>query len=308
MTNVAPAELSKSEAKKLTQKIKAAVDEVWALLIQAHAGKAWKALGYPTWEAYVSAEFSMSRQRSYQLLDQGRVILAVREAAGDLSTNGRQSSDPRGHTRTLSTTGLAVDVSEREARDIKDDLTAVTEQIKAKVEAGEEPEKAIAETVATKRAEKELERETRKAEQAENDRRREEHAAALPQAIKDREKTKADAIAAHKTKPVNIEALTAESEELREANAALEAEVANLKADNAKWEAMRVQFQQGGFEKVIAGKDEEIRVLLTRVEGESRDKAAWAKKAKFWKDEAIKLGWKNGDFTVDIETGEIADA
>lgn len=125
MKDVTPAELSETEATKLTKKIKIAVDDLWALLIQAHEGKAWKALGYSTWEAYVSAEFSMSRQRSYQLLDQGKVIKAVREAAGDLSTNGGQNSKGRGHTRTLSTPSGAIDISERDARDIKADLPAV---------------------------------------------------------------------------------------------------------------------------------------------------------------------------------------
>jgi hypothetical protein len=285
MKDVTPAELSKAEAKKLTQKIKTAVDELWTLLLEAHDRKAWKALGYATWEAYVKAEFDMSRQNSYRLLNQARVVREIEEIV------------PR-----------AGQISQRDAEALKDDLPAAAEQIKAKVDAGEEPEKAVAETVAAKRAEKEQAKADKAAQQAENDRRREEHAAALPQAIKDRQAAKADAIAARKAKPVDIDALTADLEELREANAALEAEVTALKADNAKWEAMRVQFEQGGFEKVIAGKDEEIRVLLTRVESESRDKAAWANKAKFWKDEAIKLGWKNGDFTIDIETGEIADA
>jgi hypothetical protein len=278
MKDVTPAELSKVEAKKLTQKIKTAVDDLWSLLLEAHDRKAWKSLGYSTWEAYVKAEFDMSRRNSYRLLDQARVVRAIEENVPH-----------------------AAQISQRDAEALKDDLPAAAEQIKAKVDAGEEPEKAVADTVAAKRAEK-------AAQQAENDRQREEHAAALPDAIKQRQQAKADAITARKAKPVDTDALTAELDELREANAALEAEVVALKADNAKWEAMRVQFEQGGFEKVIAGKDEEIRVLLTRVESESRDKVAWANKARFWKDEAIKLGWTNGDFTIDIETGEIADA
>jgi hypothetical protein len=289
MKDVTPAELSKAEAKKLTQKIKTAVDDLWTLLIQAHEGKAWKALGYSTWEAYVSAEFSMSRQRSYQLIAKGDVIHAIAEATGENVKRVGQ-------------------ISARDVDAVKDDLPTVAEEIKAKVEAGEDPEKAVAETVASKRAEKEQAKADKAAQQAENDRIREEAATALPQAIKDREQAKVDAIAARKAKPVDVEALIAEIEELREANGSLEAEVTALKADNARWEAMRVQFERGGFEKVIAGKDEEIRVLQSGKEIESRDKVSWMNKAKYWKDEAIKLGWKNGDFTIDIETGEIADA
>lgn len=129
----------------------------------------------------------------------------------------------------------------------------------------------------------------------------------LPQAIKDMEIAKQAAIEARKAKPADVEALTAEIEELREANAALEADVARLTAENKLYGEMTVQFKQGGFEKVLADKDEEIRVLKTRLYGESADKASWMKSAKYWQAEALKLGWKNGDFTLDPETGEVAD-
>jgi hypothetical protein len=221
-------------------------------------------------------------------MEQGEVIQTIENAVSDLLPMGN--------------------ISERTARELKDDLPAATAEIRERAEQGEKPEDAAKDIAVKRRAEKEKAKAEKAAQQAENDRVREEHAAALPDGIKQHEQAKADAIAARKAKPVNVEALIAENEELREANAALEADLATAKADNAKWEAMRVQYEQGGFEKVIAGKDEEIRVLLSGKEIESRDKAAWAKKAKYWKDEALKLGWKNGDFTIDIETGEIADA
>jgi hypothetical protein len=286
MKDVTPDELSKAEAKKLTKKIKEATDHLWYLLVGAREGKAWRALGYPTWDAYVKAEFGMGRSRSYQLLDQGKVVEALRDATGDLSTD--------------------VDISEAAARDIKADLPDVVEEIRTRVEQGEDPKTAVAGAVDAKRAEKEQAKAEKASKQAENDRRREEFNAKLSDDVKAHEAAKADAIAARKAKPVDVEALTADMEELQETNAALEAEVATLKADNAKWEAMRVQFDQGGFEKVIAGKDEEIRVLETRLYSESADKAAWMKSAKYWQEEARKLGWKNSD-TIDIETGEVID-
>jgi hypothetical protein len=55
---------------------------------------------------------------------------------------------------------------------------------------------------------------------------------------------------------------------------------------------MKAQWQAGGFAAVIAGKDEEIRALLTRVASESREKAKNFKRASFWKAEAIKLGYR----------------
>ncbi|MBB5754342.1 hypothetical protein [Prosthecomicrobium pneumaticum] len=85
--------------------------------------------------------------------------------------------------------------------------------------------------------------------------------------------------------------LQAENEELREANAALEAEISALKAEIKRFSEMRPLFDKGGFEAVVAAKDEEIRVLKTRVERESKDKAGHAKSAKFWEKRARELGY-----------------
>lgn len=278
--------ISKVDAEALTKRIRSAVDSLGALVEQAHDRQAWKVMGYATWEAYVSAEFGFTRQRSYQLLDQGRTAKALGEAGGILST--------------------AVDISERAARDIKADLPEVVEEIRTRVEQGEDPKTAVAETIDAKRVEKEQARETRKAEQAEHDRQRDEARAALPDAIKQLDQAKADAIAARNATPADIDARDAELEELREANAALETELAEVKADSAKWDGMRVQFEQGGFEKVIAGKDEEIHALQTRLYRESEDKASWMRSAKYWQAEAKKLGFSS-DVVIDIETGEVVD-
>lgn len=139
----------------------------------------------------------------------------------------------------------------------------------------------------------------RQAEQAEFDRQRNDARDALSPEVKAANARKEEAIAARKASSKSpedrIAELEAEVDELREANASLETEVAALKSDNAKWQDMKAQFEQGGFEKVVADKDEEIRVLLTRVEAESRDKASWLKSSKFWKAEAEKLGYGEDD-------------
>lgn len=291
MTQKSPATLlTKGEASALTERIRGHIDAAWADITKAYEGKAWKALGYASWEAYVKAEFDMSRRHSYRLIDQGRVIREIAEATAESVTRVSQ-------------------ISARDVAAVKDDLPTVTAEIRERIEQGEAPETAVAETVATARAEKERQREERKAKQAEFARQREEHVATLPDAIKRREQAKAEAIAARKAAPAN-DGLPDEDRiaELEEAVRVLEAENADLKAENKLYGEMKVQFQQGGFDKVIAGKDEEIRVLQSRLYSESADKASWMKSAKYWQAEAIKLGWKNGDFTVDIETGEIADA
>jgi hypothetical protein len=74
--------LDEPSARTLTELIRQASSQVCILLLEAHERRAYTALGYPTWEQYVRREFSLSRSRSYELLDQGRVILAVQVAAG----------------------------------------------------------------------------------------------------------------------------------------------------------------------------------------------------------------------------------
>jgi hypothetical protein len=66
---IAFVEMTKSCARDLTDRIRAGVSDVAELLHRAHEGRAWVALGYPSWAEYCKAEFEMSKTRSYQLLD-----------------------------------------------------------------------------------------------------------------------------------------------------------------------------------------------------------------------------------------------
>jgi hypothetical protein len=83
--------------------------------------------------------------------------------------------------------------------------------------------------------------------------------------------------------------------ELEETVTALEADNKHLEAENRLFEEMKAQWLAGGFDAVIAGKDGEIRALLTRVESESREKAKNYRSAEYWKAEAIKLGYRRND-------------
>src|ERR1700678_1288895 len=65
--NVAPP-LSEAEARSLTDRIKAGVQQTFELLFEAHERRAWAVLGYRSWEQYVRREFDLSRSRSYELL------------------------------------------------------------------------------------------------------------------------------------------------------------------------------------------------------------------------------------------------
>lgn len=76
------APLDAQAASALTERIRRAQDHVCLLLLEAHEGRAAATLGHRSWAQYVQREFGLSRRRSYELLDQGRVIRAVQAAAG----------------------------------------------------------------------------------------------------------------------------------------------------------------------------------------------------------------------------------
>lgn len=257
--------------------------EVGRALTEIRDAKLYR-FGFKTFEAYCKERWEIDRSRAYQLIGQANVVAAIKEVAGDLSN--------------------AFDISKRDADAVKDDLPAVTAEIKARVEQGEAPEQAaktvIDEAKEKAKAEKAAKKAEREAQQAEWDRQRDENKANLPDFVKDQQKFKADAIAARKTKPVDIEELQAEVEELREANEALERDNSRLKAEIKRFDEMRVQFEKGGFEEVIAGKDEEIRVLQGRLERESGDKVAYLNKAEWWKKKAIELGYSSRE-VIDLD-------
>ncbi|NTB01093.1 ParB/RepB/Spo0J family partition protein [Agrobacterium tumefaciens] len=115
----------------------------------------------------------------------------------------------------------------------------------------------------------------------------------LPDSIKQIEATKE---AARSSRKVDADDLAARIEELEESQRVLEADYAAVLAENKSFEDMRVQFEKGGFAEVIAGKDEEISVLKTRLYSESQTAAEWRRKCNFWKDQAKKLGWRDERF------------
>lgn len=101
-------QMSEMKARELTNAIKAAAEATYVLLARAHHGKAYKALGYKTWADYVTAEFEISTQRSYQLLNLNNTIEQIAAAAPE---------------------GTPVKLTEAQARDIKRELPFITSQI-----------------------------------------------------------------------------------------------------------------------------------------------------------------------------------
>ena len=54
-------ELTASQARELTDRIRVTLDGLWGLVIEAFHGRAHAALGYPSWDAYCNAEFGSNR-------------------------------------------------------------------------------------------------------------------------------------------------------------------------------------------------------------------------------------------------------
>jgi hypothetical protein len=136
--------LNKNEAIELTERIRNTTNLLWVLIKRAHAGKAWAALGYSSFEEYAKEEFHISRSYAYKLLNQANVIEAI------------QDKVPEGTTFSL-TAG--------QAADIKPVLPAVLAQIEERIdgvpasEAGQMIEDVMREDLARRRSEAEDEAE-----------------------------------------------------------------------------------------------------------------------------------------------------
>jgi hypothetical protein len=108
-------DLDEKRAKEITEAIRSAATVTFLLLTEAHNRNAHRALGYDTWAEYVQTEFEMSPQRSYQLLDLGKVINEIEAVLPE---------------------GTSIKLTEAQARDIKRELPHVTERISEELSSG----------------------------------------------------------------------------------------------------------------------------------------------------------------------------
>jgi hypothetical protein len=67
-------EMGRTEAEQVTQAIKNNFDSLGAMLVQARDRKAYKALGYRSFEAYCQTEFGKSISSAYQLIEDARIL------------------------------------------------------------------------------------------------------------------------------------------------------------------------------------------------------------------------------------------
>lgn len=112
--------MSREAAKKLTEEIRSTATATYVLVKRAYDYKAWVALGYKSWGDYVTKEFSISKSRSYQLINQAKVLDEI------------SASVPE---------GTEVMITEAQARDVRDALPKITTKVKEATD-GQTPEEA----------------------------------------------------------------------------------------------------------------------------------------------------------------------
>jgi SAM-dependent methyltransferase len=105
------ADCTPEEARVLTEQMRSTAEALWMIAAQVQDRRAWAALGYESFAAYMKAEFNYSRSHAYRLLDQARVIEAIRGAIGQ---------SPNGDSFT---------VDETTARDLKPHLSDVVKKL-----------------------------------------------------------------------------------------------------------------------------------------------------------------------------------
>lgn len=106
-------------ARTLTERIKQCLSDSSLLLLEAHEGSAWRVLGYGSWTSYAEHEFGLSRSRSYELLDHGRVVRALMTAA-HLDTLPEISAFAAGQIKSRLSEAVA-EITSRVAHQLGDD-------------------------------------------------------------------------------------------------------------------------------------------------------------------------------------------
>jgi hypothetical protein len=66
--------LSQTEARRLTDEVKADAQRLWAKLLSLYEGRAHIALGYSSWADYCEQEFNIGKTRAHRMLQAARVI------------------------------------------------------------------------------------------------------------------------------------------------------------------------------------------------------------------------------------------
>lgn len=113
--------LDADSAREITERIKTTTNVLFMLVKRAHAGKAYLALGYDSFEKYVREEFNFSKVYAYRLINQANFIEAIEAKLPE---------------------GAQVHVSEPVSTKLKKALPELLEEIEERVEGIEDPDEA----------------------------------------------------------------------------------------------------------------------------------------------------------------------
>lgn len=113
--------LDADSAREITERIKTTTNVLYMLVKRAHAGKAYLALGYDSFEKYVRAEFDFSKVYAYRLINQANFIEAIEAKLPD---------------------GAQIHVSEPVSTKLKKALPELLEEIEERVDGIEDPDEA----------------------------------------------------------------------------------------------------------------------------------------------------------------------
>lgn len=122
MTDLAVVEstLDVAEARALTDQIKVAVSVSWQLVARAYVERAWAALGYGSWDDYMTREFGDSRLRLPRE-ERDEVVASLREQGLSVRAIAAATGTGRGTVaRTLA--GVPNGTPEQSAIDVTPDL------------------------------------------------------------------------------------------------------------------------------------------------------------------------------------------
>lgn len=122
-------QLTETQARRLTERIKKASSDLWRLLKESHDKEAWRTLGYESWIAYVEVECGLAKSHAYRLLRHASVVSALESAtdspAGEwLSERDTRDLNPEKVTKAL-TAELAARPKEAPATVVKDVISNV---------------------------------------------------------------------------------------------------------------------------------------------------------------------------------------
>lgn len=113
--------LDANSAREITERIKTTTNVLYMLVKRAHAGKAYLALGYDSFEKYVRAEFDFSKVYAYRLINQANFIEAIEAKLPE---------------------GAQIHVSEPVSTKLKKALPELLEEIEERVDGIEDPDEA----------------------------------------------------------------------------------------------------------------------------------------------------------------------